>query len=70
MRGGFGCATLHFLGSHIFNVSGYRPLVTERIGKLTIAIAPELILKRHIHFGARLNGTVEKVIYFLGVKEQ
>src|SRR6185369_6101846 len=50
-----------FIGE-IFDVSGHAPLVAEWIFHLTEAIAPELIGKRHGHFGTRFGGALEPCV--------
>src|ERR1700692_2004338 len=50
---------LYFFRSHILDVRGDAPLLAERVGKLSVAVAPEHILHGHIDPGASCNGAIE-----------
>jgi hypothetical protein len=43
---------LHVLRSHVFNVRGDAPLLAERVGKLSVAVAPERKFTCYLHIVA------------------
>src|SRR6186713_1212602 len=45
-------ATLHLLGSDVFDVGGDRPLQAERVANRAGAVAVELVLQLSLHLGA------------------
>ena len=69
LRPGFG-APLQFGGSNVFDVLSETPLVSEGIPDFAVAVSPELILQRHLDFGAGLDGAFEESIHIVGVDEE
>ena len=59
----------HFLGRHVFHVLREAPLVAEGIGDLAVAVAPELIFERHVHFRARRHCAIEGRIHIFQIEE-
>src|SRR6266704_6237274 len=62
-------AALHLLRSDIFDMLRKAPLLAKWVRELPVAVSPELIHKRHVHLGARGNGTVEGGIHIFRVQE-
>src|SRR5580700_5389809 len=66
LSGSFGeervLSALHFFRSHIFNVRGDAPLLAERVGNFSIAVAPEHILQRHINPSASCHSAVKNFV--------
>src|SRR5207302_8612693 len=53
---------------NILYMGGDSPLLTKRVGELAVAIAPEHVLKRHLHASARIYGAVENSVRIRNVK--
>ena len=62
-------APLHFFGRDIFHMLREAPLVSERIGDFSIAVAPELVFQGHIHLGACGHGPLANGIHIFGLEE-
>src|SRR5260370_18215866 len=62
-------AALHLVGSDVFDMLRKAPLLAKRVRELPVAVSPELIHERHVHFGTRGNGTVEGFIHIFRVQE-
>ncbi len=70
LREGLFGAALHLFGSNVFDMLAQRPAMTERIGDLAVAIAPELIGQRHGYDGARLDRPIEHSVDIFRVQVQ
>src|SRR5260370_25089333 len=69
LRGPLCGAPFHLLGSDVFDVLRKAPLVAKWVSEFPIAVPPELIHERHVYFGARGDGPVERRIYIFRVHE-
>src|SRR6266404_2355123 len=68
--GPFRGAALHLFWRNVFDVRGYAPLMTERVGELAVAVSPKHVAGLHVRVGTRLQCTVECAVYVFGVYEQ
>src|SRR5947207_9839300 len=69
LRGIFLRTPFHFLGRHVFHVLRQAPLVAKRIGDLAVAVAPELIFERHVHFRPSRHRAIEGRIHIFQIEE-
>ena len=59
---------LHFLRTHIANMSGDRPLMTERVFQFARTIAPERVLGWHRNLRPRRDGMLDDGVDIFDLK--
>src|SRR5215216_1478093 len=60
----------HLFGGHVAQVLRQRPLVSEGIDDLAVAVAPEHVLERLEHFCPRIHGTLPQRVDVVAVEAE